>query len=242
MRPIFFIMESFGKYYERENLLDLRRGIASYIEGNTYVKDYPSGYVICEGLNHAVSPRLLDAASKVIAGLYLSALPIDLRPTMVIGVPNRGRELAVAIGMETGLTIGVTERTETNGNGNKSLNATYDQEQDMVIIRGISSFTKPGKVFDHTMRGVKPGSTILVADDFTAWGHATDQYEKGLHELGIKAIYVYLAAKHFPFLSPPQIGYWKHTQNNHNVFATSLITNMVGGTGGTVVANAEDRF
>lgn len=228
------------RLYELERLLETRRSIADYIARTTKVVDHASGYVVCEGLNHAVDPTLLSEAAQVIAGTFLAPLPSEFQPTMVIGVPNRGRELAVAIGLEAGLTIGVTERMEMNGDGDKEFQSAYDERNDMVTIAGIKSFTKPGKVFSHTIRGVRPGSTILVADDFSAYGHATDQYLRGLEELGIRAIFVYLAAKDFPFLNPPQTGYRRHKANGHNVFATSLITNMVGGTGGTVIATAED--
>src|SRR3989338_5547726 len=205
--------------YEQGRLLELRRSVADYIGRTTRVRDYASGYVVCEGLNHAVDPTLLNEAAQVVVGIFLAPLSAELQPTMVIGVPNRGRELAVAIGLEAGLTIGVTERMEMNGDGAKEFQASYDRGSDIVTIAGIRSFTKPGKVFAHTIRGVHPGSTILVADDFSAFGHATDQYMRGLDELGIKAIFAYLAAKDFPFLNPPKIGYRRHKEEGHSVFA-----------------------
>lgn len=226
--------------YEPERLLEMRSSIADYIGRTTKVIDHASGYVVCEGLNHAVDPTLLSEAAQVIAGTFLAKLPAELQPTMVIGVPNRGRELAVAIGLEVGLKIGVTERMEMNGDGDKEFQSAYDGRNDMVTIAGIRSFTKPGKVFSHSIRGVRPGATILVADDFSAYGHATGQYIRGLGELGIRAIFTYLAAKDFPFLKPAQVGYRLHKEDGHRVFAVVRLTDMVGGTGGKVIATAED--
>lgn len=240
LRPIFFMAERTYRQYEQGRLLEMRRSIAEYIGRSTKVIDHASGYVVCEGLNHAVDPTLLSEAAQVITGTFLAPLPAELQPTMVIGVPNRGRELAVAIGLEVGLTIGVTERMEMNGDGDKEFQAVYDGRNDMVTIAGIRSFTKPGKVFSHTIRGVRPGSTILVADDFSAYGHATDQYIRGLNELGISAVFAYLAAKDFPFLDPAQIGYRRHKEKGDNVFAVVRLTNIIGGNGGKVIATSED--
>jgi len=234
--------ERIYRKYEQARLLEMRRSVAEYIGRTTRVKDYNSGYVVCEGLNHAVDPTLLYESAQVIAGTFLAPLPSELQPSMVIGVPNRGRELAVAIGLETGLTIGVTERMEMNGDLDKEFQASYDGASDIVTIAGIRSFTKPGKVFTHSIRGVQPGSTILVADDFSATGHVTEQYERGLELLGITPFFVYLAAKDFDFLNPPQIGYRLNRKKSKRVFTVVLITNMVGGTGGKVIATPEDIY
>ena len=226
--------------YDQKELLGIRNKIARFVEENTVVKDFDSGYVFCEPLNHAVSPNLLKEAAQVINGIFLSKLPPELQPTKVIGVPNRGKELAVALGLETGLTIGVTERVETNGVKAEKIRVTHNEENDMVIIDGIRSFTKPGKVFSHMIRALRPGDRVLVADDFSAYGHVTDQYTNGFHELDITPIFVYLAAKDFGFLNPPQTGYRRHKEKGDCVFTVIRLTSMTGGAGGRVKATAAD--
>src|SRR3989344_3460444 len=145
---------------------------------------------------------------------------------VVIGVPNRGKSFSVALGINTGLPISETDRTLIKDDQNKDFNVEYDQKENTVYINGIPSFTRKGELFSHKLRGVRPDSAVLVADDFCATGAVTEYYLKAFEELNIKPIFVYIVAKDFNDSDPPQKGYRKFKEENLPVFAIVRLTEI----------------
>lgn len=209
-----------------QKLSQIRANLARHIELKAIVKDGKIGFILIKEVNHCVNPEILREAAEITTGLFLKNLPERLQPQVVIGVPNRGKEFATALGLLIDCPIGVSDRTEIKHNEDRQFWAKYDQKEDILTINGIPSFTKPDKVFTHTVRGVKPGSTVLVADDFSATGTATDYYLKAFKLLKINPVFVYLVAKDFPDLNPPQIGYRKNKTKGLPVFAVVRLTKI----------------
>ena len=227
-----------AKPFIPETGVDLRGAIASFIQDNTGIVNPDTGYIFCGPLNHTVDPGLIGEMVKVTIDRFINHLSEP--PDLVIGVPARGKEFAFGLAGALHLPYGVSDRRETV-NCQQGISAVYDLSSDATIIRGIESFTQPGIRFDHILRGVRPDThTLLVADDFSAFGRVTSQYLSALEPLGISPVFAYMVAKDFPFLNPPQVGYRTHRENGVPVFAVVRVTNMIGGQGGTVIATAED--
>ncbi len=206
--------------------LTLRKNLADRIKKTAVVKDAKAGFIFCGKVNHVVDPSILKDAAAITWSCFLKKIPLKLRPTKVIGVPNRGKEFATALGLHTGLTIGVTERRPGRGSHLAKTKIAYDKDRDMIIIEGIPSFTQ-GVNYTHTIRGVAPGETILVADDFCAYGSVASAYKKSLETLNIKPIFVFLVAKDFLNLRPPQIGFRKLKKDGVTSFAVVRLTRIV---------------
>jgi len=220
-----------------QELSKRRVALAQQIADGARIVNPSTGYIFCREVNHQVNPQILTDSADIALGLFLNQLPDDIRPTKILGVPNRGREFATALGLKGNLSILVTERKEVGDNGN-NLAANYDNQQDTVKICGIPSFTKPGVVFDHIIRGLKPGDKIVVADDFSARGTVTKAYEEALTRLGIRPIFVFMIAKDFNELVPPQIGFRETKKRNvAPAFAVVRFTDIKDG---RVIATAED--
>jgi adenine/guanine phosphoribosyltransferase-like PRPP-binding protein len=223
MDRLFSPKRTFETNYSPKELHALRKQFAQYIQSKAKVINEKIGFVSIEEVNHFVNPNILDTASEITIGLFLKNLKKNNLPTAVIGIPNRGKEFATVLGLKTKLKIGITDRGETK---NHRFSVVYEKESDLIFIKGIPSFTQPGKYFTHKIRGIKPGSTILVADDFSATGAVTNYYKKALKQLNISPIFVYLVAKDFSNLSTPQIGYRKHKDEKDLVFSVVRLTKI----------------
>ncbi len=229
----------YRNYFEAE-IQDMQLKLVRRIEEKTEVVDAGTGYVVCMDVNHDIDPDVLDWAAKITVASFLSRLPKGLQPQKIVGVPRRGVEFAGALSYETRLRTGVAEKKEMNGGGEYTFSARYEKEIETVIFDGIPSFTEPGKFYSHRIRAIQPGMTILVADDFSAKGSVTERYNEGFAQLDITPVYVYMVAKDFQDLRPPQIGYRTNKLAGLPVFAPIRITEMIGGTGGRVRATSED--
>lgn len=229
----------FYAYYDQTELTHARLSLVDQIVSIAIVENASTGYIVCPNVNHDIDPAILSCAAKITVSSFLQHLPQELQPQKIIGVPRRGVEFAGALSHETGLNMGVTDRTEMNGNSH-SFCVRYDEDQDMIFLDGIPSFTQPGKFFSHKIRAVKPGMIVLVADDFSAQGNVTSKYIEGFCQLNIRPVFVYVVAKDFPDLNPPQIGYRTNKLAGLPVFATVRITEMIGGNGGRIKATSED--
>jgi len=190
-----------------------RRAVLSQkIVDSAVVVDAKKGYILCKEINHTVNFALLKEAAFLTNTLFLQKIPYSQRPQKIIGIPNRGKEFALALGLTTNSNLlqgPVTERfQEENKNFNHHIRIFYEEEKDMLTITGIPSFTKPGVIFTHTIRGLKPGvdKNVLIADDFAATGTVSRIYCRMLKSVGIEPYFVFLAAKDFPDFTPPQIG------------------------------------
>ncbi len=225
------------KGYNAQELMKMRSSLASYIESKAEVIDAKVGYVEIKVLNHKVDTSILKRATLITKGLFLDRLRPYLTPELVIGVPDRGKEFATTLAYETDLPIGVSRRDEIKEGQNKDFKVSYDEKKDMLVINGIPSFTNPGVLYNHKIRGLKPGSTVLVADDFSATGTATDYYNRAFEKLGITAIFVYMVAKDFNNSEPIQQGYRKNKESGRPVFAVVRLTDIVDG---KVKVTAED--
>jgi adenine/guanine phosphoribosyltransferase-like PRPP-binding protein len=206
-----------------------RSHLAGYIESKAKVVDARIGYVSIEEVNHRVDPMILKTSAEVTKGLFLDKLPEYIKPEVVIGVPNRGKEFATALGLESDLAIGVSDRSEIKDSQSHDFAVDYIEKDDSVIINGIPSFTQPGKYFSHKLRGIKPNSVVLVADDFSATGAVTEFYLKAFTELNITPIFVYMVAKDFNNSDPPQQGYRRNKEKGISVFSVVRLTNIEDG-------------
>ncbi|MBI5126988.1 hypothetical protein HZA76_00850 [Candidatus Roizmanbacteria bacterium] len=207
----------------------MRSSLAKYIESKAKVVNAEIGYVSIEEINHRVDSKILKSSAEITKGLFLDHLSRDLSPEVVIGVPNRGKEFATALGLETGLPIGISDRSEIKEGQSLEFSADYIEKDDSIIINGIPSFTQKGKFFTHKIRGLKPGSTVLVADDFSATGSVTEYYVRAFEHLGITPVFVYLVAKDFDGSNPPQQGYRKNKEKGLPVFAVVRLTEIEDG-------------
>ena len=223
MDRLFSPNKTFKTNYTLQELHNLRKQFAKYIQSKAKVINEKIGFVSIEEVNHFVNPTLLNIASEITIGLFLKNLKKNNVPTAVIGIPNRGKEFATVLGIKTQLEIGITDRGETK---NQRFNVVYEKDNDMIFIKGIPSFTQPGKYFTHKIRGIKPGSIILVADDFSATGAVTDYYKKALKQLNIFPIFVYLVAKDFSNLDTPQIGFRRHKDEKDLIFSVVRLTKI----------------
>ena len=223
MDRLFSPQKIFKANYTSQELRAFRKQFAKYIQLKAKVINEKIGFVSIEEVNHFVNPSLLNIASEITIGLFLKNLKKNNIPTAVIGIPNRGKEFATVLGIKTQLKIGITDRGETK---NHHFSVVYEKDNDMIFIKGIPSFTQPGKYFTHKIRGIKPGSTILVADDFSATGAVTDYYKKALKQLNIHPIFVYLVAKDFSNLNTPQIGYRRHKDEKDLIFSVVRLTKI----------------
>ncbi len=214
-----------------------RVSLARQLEANARVIDHKTGYVLIAKINHQVEPQILKQAAAITKGLFLDRLPAKMQPQVVVGVPNRGKEFATVLGMVNNLKIGISDRVEIKSNEDKEFSAEYLEEEDMVVIYGIPSFTQPGKFFIHKLRGIRPNNTVLIADDFSATGSVTNFYQRAFTQLKIEPIFVYLVAKDFSDTNPPQRGYRQNKQAGIPVFAVVRLTEM---SGGKVKVTAED--
>jgi adenine/guanine phosphoribosyltransferase-like PRPP-binding protein len=225
--------------YQEHVYLAMRDNYARYIQEHAIVVNQETGFVVCEDVNHVVDPYLLRQAAEItyegFIRFFLGKLPH--LPRIVCGVPNRGREYATAIGITAGIPIAVTERIIEN----KPPAVSYDSKRDVVEITGIPSFTQKGRVFTHTVRGLRPGDTVLVADDFCAYGHVALQYQR-LTELGIKPVFSFMVAKDFQDLPEPQEGYRNLLRQGVLAFAATRLTNIVNNGNGNyrVIATSQD--
>ncbi len=236
LRPIFLF--NMSAEIITQELSRRRVALAQQIAAGAQVVDPLTGYIFCREVNHQVNPQILTDSADISLGLFLNQLPDDIRPTKILGVPNRGREFATALGLKGNLSILVSERIEVGRNENNNLAANYDNQEDTVKIRGIPSFTKSGTTFDHIIRGLKPGDRVAVADDFSARGTVTKAYEEALTRLGISPIFVFMIAKDFNELVPPQIGFRETKQRNvAPAFAVVRFTDIKDG---RIIATAED--
>ena len=208
-------------------LIGMRSCLAKHIESIAEVVNPETGYVVIKEINHKVDPQILQSAAKITKGLFLDQLPSGLKPELVIGVPNRGKEFATALGFETGLWIGISDRSEIKDGQSREFSSEYIEADGMVVINGIPSFTQPGKFFTHKLRGIRPNSTVLVADDFSATGSVTEYYIRAFEQLGITPVFVYLVAKDFNDLNPPQRGYRNNKEIGVPVFAVVRLTEIV---------------
>jgi len=226
-----------GREMTSEELAQMRKVLAARIAKEAIVRNSETGYVFCPEVNWVVNPEILLEAARVAKGLFLDCLPPDLKPQKVIGVPNRGKEFATAMGLEGGLPIAITERIlRENGDSPPiPLGVRYSEEADQLTIGGVPSFTK-GKQYDHFLFGVRPGETVMIVDDFCAYGKAANSF-LDLKELGINPVFVFLVAKDFSHLDPPQIGYRELKQKAIPAFAVVRFTGIKDG---KVIATAED--
>lgn len=228
------------KLTSREDLIQMRKDLAARIASKAEIRDPEIGYVFCSEVNWVVSPEILKRASEVTRRLFLDHLPPELRPQKVIGVSNRGKEFATALGLELNLSIAITERRAQGAigsNSTNSLEAGYDEENDQVIIKGVPSFTK-GIQYEHFLFGVRPtDENVVIVDDFSAHGNVALSFREGLQSLGINPIFVFLVAKDFLHLNPPQIGYRRLKEEGVPAFAVVRFTGIENG---QVIATAED--
>ncbi len=214
--------------------LEQRRFIlAQQIVDGAIVVDAAGGYILCKEVNHKVNFSILREAAFLTQKLFLNKIPIEDRPKKVIGIPNRGKEFALALGLanDSYLIDGpVTERVQEKANGHESEpKAHYDALKDLLTITGIPSFTKKGKVFTHTIRGLRPGDSVLIADDFAATGTVSEIYFNALtsKDIGIKPYFTFLIAKDFTDLNPPQIGF-RQLSEKAPAFAVVRFTRIEG--------------
>lgn len=223
---------------KQDQLLQLRRvQLAQKIAGSAKVIDSSTGFIFCRNVNHQVNPHILIDSADIALGLFLNRLPDKIRPTKVLGVPNRGKEFSTALGIRGNLSILVSERQAVK-NGGKNLIAKYDDQQDTVTIHSIPSFTKPGLYFNHIIRGLQPGNKVVVSDDFSARGTVTKAYEEALIQLGISPVFIYIIAKDFLDLDPSQIGY--RETKKRNIAPAFAVVRFTGIENGKVIATAED--
>jgi len=190
------------------------------------------GYIDCPELNHLIDTKILREATILTTELFLKNIPDSERPKKVLGVPNRGKEFATALGIykASGIEeIAVTERFREGKNTNHKLRATYDEEADTTSITGIPSFTNEKSFYTHKIRGLRPEDSVLVADDFCAYGHVSQAYHKALESLDIKTFFAFLVAKDFKNLEIPQTGYQKLLETNVAAFALVRFTNIQDG-------------
>jgi len=229
------VMNSLEANNQNQELVLRRSNLAQYIQSRAIIKSVETGYVSIEPVNCVVDPHILKEAAAITNGLFLKQLPPELQPQMVIGVPNRGREFATALGLETGLPIGVTERLVVSGVGDHTPWQKRDYEQrDIIIINGISSFTNPGEFHRHKIRGLQPdlqpGQTVLIADDFCAKANATNRYIEAFQELGIVPIFAYIVAKDFvDGKGNSQKGFREIRAGNQPAFAVVRLTGIQDG-------------
>ena len=217
------------KGYSVQELMRMRSSLASYIESKANVVNAKVGYVEIKEVNHKVDTLLLKKATLITKGLFLDRLQPYLVPELVIGVPDRGKEFATTLAYETDLPIGVSKRDEIKSGQDQGFQANYNEKKDTLVINGISSFTNPGVLYNHKIRGLKPGSTVLVADDFSATGNVTEHYNRAFEQLGITAIFVYIVSKDFTNSEPPQQGYRKNKEKGAPVFTVVRLTDIVDG-------------
>lgn len=190
------------------------------------------GYIVCGEINHLVDTEMLREATILTTKLFLKNISDLERPEKVLGVPNRGKEFATALGIykASGIKqIAVTERFREEKNINHELQATYNEETDMINITGIPSFTNEKSFYTHKIRGLRPGDNVLVADDFCAYGHVSQAYYKALKPLGIKTFFSFLVAKDFKNINPPQTGYQKLLDAKIPAFALVRFTDIQNG-------------
>lgn len=154
----------------------------------------------------------------------------------MFGVSNRGKEFAAAASLLLDIDNCVTDRTKDETPQGTPESAYYDDKQDMVVISGIPSFTKKG-TFTHTIRGLRPNSIVAVMDDFCAYGKSSEVIHTALQNLGIRSHHLFLIAKDFPHLNPPQIGYRQLKTNRISTFSVVRFTDIKNG---KVIATSED--
>ncbi len=200
------------------------------------VRDEKEGYIFWKELNHLIDPQVLIAAGKVISDKFLSRLPRNEWPTKTMGVSNRGKELGTVLGMMIDMQITVTDRVVEGDINGDPIEAYYDKNDDTVVIKHVPSFTKKVN-FTHKIRGLMPGDKILVCDDFCAYGNVARSFNSALLGIDIEPIFVFMVAKDFDFLDPPQTGYRKLKTEGIPAFAVLRITGMENG---KVIIASED--
>ena len=213
----------------------LRASLAQRIQQDAEVKDPMNGFVLCKGVNRLVRPDILGDAAKIATFGFLNKLPPEFKPDKVVGVQSHGAAFQTAIGLTANLLMPHSERRDHNGAA-KITEVKYDERNKIAVVRGIPSVSKPGLHFDHYIYEVEPGEVIVVADDFSATGAATDAYRQ-LEQFGLRLVFVYIVAKDFPLLFPPQTEYRRMKERGVPVFATTIFTSI---NDHTVVATADD--
>src|SRR3989344_3007990 len=141
----------------------LRASLAQRIQQDAEVKDPMNGFVLCKGVNRLVKPDILGDAAKIATFGFLNKLPPEFKQDKVVGVQSNG-------------AAKITE-------------VKYDERNKIAVVRGIPSVSKPGLHFDHYIYEVEPGEVIVVADDFSATGAATDAYRQ-LEQFGLRLVFV----------------------------------------------------
>jgi adenine/guanine phosphoribosyltransferase-like PRPP-binding protein len=214
----------------------LRQQLMQKIVAETIVRNAKTGYCECRSLNHLVDVRgILQPAAIVIKNEFIDNIPPEEQPTKVIGVSNRGKEFATILALETNLPLAITDRVDDGPSEDTQPKAWYEKGTNMTYIGGVRSFTK-GVDYTHSIRGLEPGNTVLVADDFCARGSVTNALHSSLNELGIQTHFAYVVAKDFPFLDPPQVGFSEAQNNGISTFA---VVKFIGMENGRVIASID---
>lgn len=218
----------------------LRLSIASHIMKTTVVEDPDIGYIVCKEVNKKPNPALLLGCAKIVKTSFVDLLPAEMKPSIVIGVPSNGKKFAEVLGKV--LKLPVIDATRTKSHQTDEYDASFDEASGVATIPGIISFTHDGNAFDHyiDLKGMSRDHTVLIADDFAARGTVTEHYLRGLEHLGFKSLFVFMVAKDFPHLNPPQTGYRTHRENGVPAFAVVRVTDMIDGKGGNVVTTVQD--
>ena len=210
-----------------QEVYGLRISLAERIGKNAEVIDQDTGFIRCINVNVLTTPDILRDSASVVTWGFLKRLHPDLTPNKVIAVQSHGVQFQTAIGLEADLLMPHSERRDHSGSPLKP-EVTYDHERGIVVVKGVPSVSKRGLYFDHVIFGLVPGETVVVADDFCATGTATNIY-RGMEQLGIKPVFVYMVAKDFPDIKEPQIGYRLLKQEGVAVYASTILTDLLNG-------------
>lgn len=233
--PIAFLQE-----IAEQNPDELRKALVQEIAERSVVRNPETGYVYCEALNQRVDPSILWRSAWVTSRLFLDKLPPELKPTVVVGVSDRGKYFAGALASLNGLDLAESKRKEggsVDGAGQFTTSrAYYDEARGCYVVTNVPSFTY-GVNYHHELYGLREGDVVVVADDFCAHGNITHCLS-ALEDQGITPVFAYQAAKDFTQLNPPQVGYRRILGQKIPAFAIARFTGY--DEDGKVIATAED--
>ena len=165
------------------------------------VKDARIGWVEWRELNIATDPKLLDAGALIIQENFLSSLPPNLQPQILMSIPTSGAHIGEAVSRVSGIPHAVSEKTADTEEAGDA--AFFDKNTDELVIPHAPSYK--GKSFAHRFRGIDPAKHQVVGlvEAFIARGRMLEKYLEALSALGIKTVAMSMVAMELPDLQPP---------------------------------------
>ena len=173
------------------------------------------------------------AAAMAVEENFLSRLPENLQPTMLMSIPSSGTHFGSALEIVAGISHSISRKTD---DVDRSDGAYFDETSGELVVPHVTSYD--GKVYAHRFRGIRPGEHKVVGltEAFIATGRMLGRYNDALQPLSIQPVVMSVIAMDLPFLHTPQIAY-KRLQDKMPIYAVVHVHDIRNGIVATINGN-----